>query len=353
MTMKIKFLVLFCVITFLLPLAVCVIMGLSGVQHPMLRYGVGIILSFCSLVGFTLYLLKRKNTVWYLFFLMVVFSLLIELITSPLRGYEIFIIPGGYRLCSVVTFALYFLFINVMLKRHAAKLKPSRILLACLIGCCLLPLPIHLFNFSSTLVSLPDLLFHLFGIVMGYCFYVSNKYVKSGIVIISLLCCTFLYFKGYDLWMHKLAHGTFTGKVVENYPATMVFQNDLGENISIEDLGGEYLVLDFWFSGCGSCFRAFPKVQKVYDKWLDNEQVRLYAVFCRMKDYEETPATGTELLREGGYTFPFLSIDMDDFFKETGIKVYPTVLIFNNKDRTLIFRGNIETAEKYLNENLK
>ena len=351
--MKIKFLVLFCIITFLIPLAGCVIMGLLGVQHPLLKYTVIVVLPLCAVIGFTFYLLKRKN-VEYLFFLTVVFSLLIELITAPLRGHDILGIPGGAPLCSVVTFTLYFLFINLMLKRHESKLKPSWILLACLIGCCLLQLPLRLFDFNETLISLPDFLFHLFGIVMGYFFYASNKYIKSGIVITSLLCCVFMYSKGYDLWLHKLNFGTFTGKVAENYPAHIVFQNDLGENINIDDLGDDYLVLDFWYAHCGVCFRAFPEVQRVYDKWLDNEQVQLYAVFCRMEEYEETPNTGTEILRENGYTFPVLSIDIKhSILKEMGVNAYPTVLIFNNKDRTLIFRGDIETAEKYLNEMLK
>jgi len=351
--MKIKLLVLFCVATFLLPIAVFVITGVLGIQHPLLKYSIAIASFLCSVVGFTLYVLKRRNVVWYLLFLIVVLSLLIELITSPLRGYDIFGIPGGFRLCSVVTFALYFLFINLMLKKHASKLKPKRILLACLIGCCLIQLPLRLIHFNSTLVSLPDFLFHLFGIFMGYLFYVSGKYLKSGIVLISLFCCIFLY-KGYDLWSHKLNFDTFTGMIAEKYQSSIIFQNDEGENINLDNLEGEYIVLDFWTSSCGVCFRKFPEVQRIYDKWRDNEQMRLYGVFCRYEKNEETPATGTKILQEIGYTFPSLSIDIKNpILKEFGVNVYPTVLIFNNKDRTLIFRGRIEYAEKLLNKILK
>jgi len=352
--MKLKLLVSFCVTTFLLPVVVFVVTGVLGLQYPLLKYSIAIGLSIFSVIGFTLYLLKRRNAVWYLFFLIVVFSLLIELITSPLRGYDIFGIPGGFRLCSVVTFALYFLFVNFMSKKHASKLKPQQILLASLIGCCLIQIPLRLFDFTGSLVSLPDFLFHLFGIFMGYFFYVSGKYLKSGIVLISLFCCIFLYSKGYDLWLHKLNFDTFTGMIAEKYQSPIIFQNDERENISLDNLEGEYIVLDFWTSSCGVCFRKFPEVQRVYDKWRDNEQIQLYGVFCRYEKNEETPATGTKILQERGYTFPSLSLDIKTpMLKELGVNSYPTVLIFNNKDRTLIFRGSIEYAEKLLNKILK
>ena len=172
--------------------------------------------------------------------LIVLFSLLIALITSPLRGIT-------FQTCSVTAFILYFIFTNLALTKQGSKLKPQWILVACLIGCSIFQIPIRVVNFSETLLSLPDFLFHLFGIFMGYLFYISGKYVKSGIVVTSLLCCTFLYFKGYNLWLHKLNYGTFSGIV--QYKAEMpefYFTDKNGNTITNQDFAGKYTVLDFW-----------------------------------------------------------------------------------------------------------
>jgi hypothetical protein len=66
------------VISFLFPLLVFAIIGLLGVEHPLLRYGISITLSFSSVVAFVLYILKRKNIKCYLFFLIVLYDSLNE-----------------------------------------------------------------------------------------------------------------------------------------------------------------------------------------------------------------------------------------------------------------------------------
>ena len=349
--MKVRLLIMFFVITFLLPLLVFVIIGLLGAQYPflklpLLRYGIGIALALCSIVGFTLHILKRKNIRWYLFFVVVSISLLIEMITSPLRGYV------NFMACSVVTFAVYFIFINLMLMKHASKLKPQWILFACIIGCSILQLPIRILSFSSSLISLPDFLFHLFGIFMGYFFYISGKYIKSGIVVTSLLCCTFLYFKGYNLWLHKLNFGTFSG-IVHNKAEIPKFQftDREGNTLTNQDFNGKFTILDFWNTGCGVCFREFPKFEEQYVKYSSNNNVVLYAVNVKLPRDKEGVAF--EIFSERGYSFPTLQSGLSEDAKSIfGVTVYPTVVVLNPAG-VMVFRGNKENAFSFVENELK
>jgi hypothetical protein len=91
-------------------------------------------------------------------------------------------------------------------------------------------------------------------------------------------------------------------------------------------------------------------VQELHEKHLQNDRVALYGVFCRQET--ETDSMGHETLAERGYTFPCLSIDMSHpALKELGVDRFPTVLIFN-RERDLVFRGDIKLVEKFMAEEL-
>ena len=295
---------------------------------------------------------KRKGE---LIFWIVLFSLFIEIITSPLRGHaplSEYGIPIGFHVCSVVTFGLYFVFINLILMKHASKIKPHWILIACLLGCSIQQLPTRIFSFSSLLISFPDFLFHLFGIFMGYLFYISGKYLKSGIVVASIICCSFMYFKGYSLWLHKLNFGTFTG-IVNHKAEKPEFQltDSNGNIITNQDFIGKYTVLDFWNTGCGVCFREFPKFEEQYVKYSSNNNVVLYAVNFKLS--RDNEGVAFEIFSERGYSFPTLqggkTEDAENIF---GVTVYPTVVVLNPAG-VMVFRGNKENAFSFVESELK
>ena len=287
-----------------------------------------------------------------IFFLILLYALLIELVATPFRAFS-------FTACSVVAFILYFLFINVVSRKYTFQLKIIYIFLACLLGCSILQLPFRIMNFSLSLISLPDFLFHLFGIVMGYLFYKSKRILRISILMVSLLCCFFLYFKGYGMWLNKLSFNTFTGIIDgDNRKYDLTFQTNSGDTLSLSDFEGKYLLLDCWYTYCGVCYQKMPEVQKLYDIYKEDERIVVSSMHCYIKDAEklykgenrknENYATGFEILKEYNYTFPCYSINMDDpVIKELGISVYPTVLIFD-KQSNLIFRGNIENAGKHI-----
>ena len=283
-----------------------------------------------------------------LFFIIVIFSFIIEAITSPLRGYV------NFMTCAVITYTLYFIFIIIILTKYASIIKPKWILLACLIGCSIIQVSsrIPMDVFIRRLISLPDFLFHLFGIFMGYFFYFSSKYIRSGIVVISIMCCTFLYFKGYDMWLHKLNFGTFKG-IVQVKAEIPVFQftDKDGNIITRQDFTGKYVIFDFWNSGCGVCFQKFPKLEEQYLKHRSNDNIAIYAVNVKLPRDKE--GVSFEIFSERGYSFPTLQGGQQEEAKSIfGVDVYPTVIVLNPVG-IMVFRGRMEAAFSFVESELK
>ena len=270
-----------------------------------------------------------------------------------MRGYS------SEKICAVVVFVLYFLYINIVLKKHIFQLRGGYILSACLIGCSLLQVLLRIIWPLRTLGTLPDFLFHLLGIVLGYMFYFSNRNFRIIILAFSFSSCSFLYFKGYSMWFNKLSFNTFTGIIKEdNQEYNLMFQTNTGDTLSLSNFKSKYLLLDCWYTYCGGCYKKMPEMQQLYDDYKQNPEISMYAMHSFMKetirnDPPENYTTGSEIVEKKGFSFPCLSIDIDNpVLKELGVNVYPTVLIFD-KQSNLIFRGNIKNAKNRIKKLLK
>jgi len=295
--------------------------------------------------------MKKTSVIYLLIFIV---SIVVSFSLVPLRGGHVTVLGLlGFPLSLVVGCILSFGLTLFFLNKYTDKLSKNKVLFTILLGSLILELPVRIFSFNSTLISLPESVFRVFAIVVAYGIFriksVFGKIVTS--VLFFSLCLWFSYY-GYHYWMHKLYFGSFTGKTEQVVATPLVFQNDLDENIFLNEVDGKYLVFDFWTSSCGVCFMRFPHVQRIHERW-NNDQIQVYGVFCRKEKREETPAIGTKMLSERGYTFHTLSIDINNpALEEMGISAFPTVLIFD-KDRTIIFRGDILQAEKHLEKILE
>ena len=237
----------------------------------------------------------------------------------------------------------------IILKKYKGKIKRIYILLAALTGCSLVILPIHIFRWEPTLISLPDYLFHLFGILMGYWFYIGKKWLKYIIVIFSVLSCIFLYFWGYEMFINKyINHKTFTGVIEPKTVDNISFQTKEGDTIYLENFKGKYLFVDCWYTYCGYCYREFPKVQALAEEYKDNQNIEFIALHSRLENRGETFAKGDSVFVENEMSLPCFSIDYkNEKLKTLQVFAYPTILIFDKESR-LIFIGDIKFARRYL-----
>lgn len=281
----------------------------------------------------------------------VITSLIISLIIAPLRGGYIDIGSiTGFKLSSIVGFVVYFTLTVYFLSRK--KLSNGLVVLAMFIGFSFFMLPLYIMNFSGTRVSHLEYLIHISSIILGWVFYrMDSKFYKVLALMFSITFCAWISTVGYDLWLHKLNSGTFSGKINnEIVNENMPMQSTMGDTLTLADFKGKYLLLDCWYSRCGYCFEDMPKVQEVYNKYKNNSEIQFYTLHSRMEN--ENYSTGIQILEKDGYSLPTLSISMvDPNLKELGVKSYPKVLIFDKESR-LVFRGDINTAAKFLDKKL-
>jgi thiol-disulfide isomerase/thioredoxin len=275
----------------------------------------------------------------------------VSLLIAPLRGGYVSIGSlSGFHISSIVGFAIYFILTPYFLIKAKNKLPTALILVAVLAGLNVLTLPIRVIDFQGTLGSDLETLIHISAVFLGYVYYKSRTYFKILTIVISVVWCLCSSINGYNMWIHLLNFKTYTGKIDKVQHYDFQFQTNTGDTLSLKSFHGKYVLLDCWFSYCGICYKKMPDVQKLYDKYKDDDTIVVFALHSRMNTKKETSATGTEILKKEGYTYPCLSIDMENpVLKELGVNCYPTVLIFD-KGGNLIFRGSVETASNYVNK---
>jgi thiol-disulfide isomerase/thioredoxin len=293
-----------------------------------------------------------KKYFFKVFILVFILSLVINLVISPLRGGYVSIgAVTRFKLSSIGGALIYYVCTYYSLKKTNGKIHSGWILFGIIMGLLFLPLPFRIMDFEGTLVSALEPVIHIIAVCCGYLFYRSGLYLKILTAATCMVCCFCLSTKGYDMWIHKLNFDTFTGKTALSDIPDFMFVNEQSDTLGLVNFSGKYTVVDFWFTGCGICFRKFPKVQALYDKYKDNSLVSVISMNVRLKG--ESNNVAYETIRKEGYSFPVYRLDMDNsILAELGVNSYPTVLIFD-KNSQLIFRGDIENAGKQLENALR
>lgn len=136
-------------------------------------------------------------------------SFLLVLLTGILRTTVSFM--ASTFLGSIAYFGITLFF----LRKYSTSISDKFILVSLLFGISVMQLSVRIGDFSSTLISLPDFLFHLLAIFVGFIYFKANRMIRLSAVIAALGMMVFMCLIGYNLWIHKLNFGTYTGSVSE------------------------------------------------------------------------------------------------------------------------------------------
>ncbi len=104
-----------------------------------------------------------------------------------------------------------------------------------------------------------------------------------------------------------------------------------GQAVTLSSLKGKVVVIDFWATWCGPCKSSFPYLQKVHDKYKNNDKVVFLALdtWEHQKDYDATLANAKKFIEDNKYTFTVLIDEkVVDKYEVDGI---PTKFIIDKK----------------------
>ncbi len=132
----------------------------------------------------------------------------------------------------------------------------------------------------------------------------------------------------------------------------MQFITQDGQHISLSRYKGKVVVLDFWTSSCGICFKKFPEFDKLYSDFEGNENVNCFAVNMYLK--RDNLDSLYKMVNELPYSFPHLYTDklageiVRDSLKIIGV---PTLLVIG-KSGEIVYRGRLYTSRNVLINNV-
>lgn len=229
--------------------------------------------------------------------------------------------------------------------------KLSAITIVAIIFLTMLPLQLYtivMWFVLRDLFGLPTVVAYCLGVVSAY-FYYANKPPKN-ILFFSLSSgfVVFMFFQGWNFWIHKIDYGTFTGKVhAYNLPTRFEAFDEQKNLLTDNNFQNKIVLLDFWTTTCGVCFKKFPQVQAIYDKYKNDPSVLILAVNSPIE--EDKPNQAFNDIREEGHSFPVGVAKEEDLAEKWGIKGYPTTFVINPNGQ-IVYKGDIEGAIRMVDE---
>src|SRR5690606_14486945 len=165
-------------------------------------------------------------------------------------------------------------------------------------------------------------------------------------------------FENYLTSIEKQAKETLAAKdqaeMLREEAQDITLINRNGETVSLADLKGKVVVLDFWATWCGPCKISFPGMQAAVNKYKDDPEVEFLFIdtWQSEKNYKELV---DNFMKENNYTFHVLFDEMKDRSKATvtayGVKGIPTKVVID-KEGFIRFQssGGSDDVEKIVNE---
>ncbi|RQO69702.1 TlpA family protein disulfide reductase [Pedobacter sp. KBW06] len=107
----------------------------------------------------------------------------------------------------------------------------------------------------------------------------------------------------------------------------VTFADGKGKSISLAELKGKVVFVNFWATWCPPCIAEMPSIQALYTKYKDNEQV----VFI-MVDVDGKYKQASDFMKKNGYTLP-VYLPESEVPKEYFAGSMPTTVILDKSGR--------------------
>ncbi|MDX8288483.1 TlpA disulfide reductase family protein [Metabacillus indicus] len=170
----------------------------------------------------------------------------------------------------------------------------------------------------------------------------GGKTVKR-ILAIGLL----VFLAGYAVWFAILPKEPEEGLEIGNKPPEFEMETLSGETVTLDDVKGKKVMVNFWATWCPPCEAEMPEMQKLQDEHQDE----LVVLAVNMTNAEKSRKDVEEFIAERNLTFP-VALDKDGRVSiQYEVYSYPTTYFLDEEGSILnISRGAMtkETMEKLL-----
>lgn len=190
-------------------------------------------------------------------------------------------------------------------------------------------------------ISIPSTASTLVGVFVGYLLTKISRTPRLTVLIVYVIICTVSAGPVYKYWAHWMNFGSVSPEADEALP-DFELRTENGMVINKDSLYNKVIILDFWNTGCGPCYKKFPMLQDYKNKYKSYENVVFYSVNIPIR--QETMLSMERRLTD--YDFAQLLAPSDSTAKLFKVRVYPTVLLINNG--RIIMRGELEAVERRL-----
>lgn len=102
-----------------------------------------------------------------------------------------------------------------------------------------------------------------------------------------------------------------------------------GKKVSLKDLRGKYVLIDFWASWCGPCRGEIPNLKKVYDLYKDKD-FEIVSITCDKNDKDWKDAVKNE-----GLNWLQLTSKGTDVFKKYGVRGIPRIMLLDKSGKII------------------
>lgn len=126
------------------------------------------------------------------------------------------------------------------------------------------------------------------------------------------------------------------------------FQTVDGRRITMSELRGKVVVLNFWFIGCPVCLAHKPKLNELRSKFADNDRVVFLAATA------DTAADVRKFLAKERFDY-LQAVDADAALKKFVFSGYPKNIVISNTGEIVYWRSTIAAWNKFetvINEEL-